>query len=277
LESLKTAEDQANADAFHRMFEAVIQRDFPALEQMLKSGVDANIEDGPANASMLSTAIKVGFVDGALLLIKHGVVVTARSPSEQPPLAVAATKVIEEDSLIICQALLTAGADPNERDRDQRTALHEAAILGRAALCKLLVEHGAEVEVETRQGFSPLRAIAGNTNEKTIDTMRVLTQAGASTSSLPTQMINRGDQRLSAFQIAVASNHKDNVSFFLSECGEDPAQITEVGCTMEDLAGRPQMKELLRAAIAERAVTSSIDHGLDTQTSASRSKEFSCL
>uniref|UniRef100_A0ACD5VHZ5 Uncharacterized protein n=2 Tax=Avena sativa TaxID=4498 RepID=A0ACD5VHZ5_AVESA len=52
--------------------------------------------------------------------------------------------------------LLDAGADPNFRDSDGRTAMHISACEGHAEVVQLLLERGAEAVVEDQWGSTPL-------------------------------------------------------------------------------------------------------------------------
>uniref|UniRef100_A0A453FE50 Uncharacterized protein n=1 Tax=Aegilops tauschii subsp. strangulata TaxID=200361 RepID=A0A453FE50_AEGTS len=52
--------------------------------------------------------------------------------------------------------LLDAGADPNFRDSDGRTALHISACEGHAEVVELLLDRGAEAVVEDQWGSTPL-------------------------------------------------------------------------------------------------------------------------
>ena len=56
------------------------------------------------------------------------------------------------EALELTKTLLGAGADPNLPDYSQRTALHNAATVGRLEVVKVLVEAGAEVEARDRHG-----------------------------------------------------------------------------------------------------------------------------
>lgn len=64
---------------------------------------------------------------------------------------------VREDSISELEALLKAGIDSNTiHGKLQRTALHEAARLNRKACARVLIKHGAIVEVNDSKGDTPL-------------------------------------------------------------------------------------------------------------------------
>ncbi|GLC39901.1 Signal recognition particle 43 kDa protein, chloroplastic [Pleodorina starrii] len=65
---------------------------------------------------------------------------------------------------------------PHVVDENRRSALHFSAALGSAECAKLLVEAGAEVDLQDREGFTPLHMAAGYMHTST---MAVLLEAGA--------------------------------------------------------------------------------------------------
>jgi len=65
-------------------------------------------------------------------------------------------KSVDLGSPRLVAALLAAHADPNAKDNNGFTALHLAAVGRNAALCELLVEHRADVSLESADGYSAL-------------------------------------------------------------------------------------------------------------------------
>ncbi|MEY4641550.1 MAG: Phosphocholine transferase AnkX [Pseudomonadota bacterium] len=63
------------------------------------------------------------------------------------------------DVLDAVNVLLEAGADPNVRDADQRTALHVAATALHPGIVRALIAKGAVLDVQDKDGLTPLQAV----------------------------------------------------------------------------------------------------------------------
>jgi ankyrin repeat protein len=76
-------------------------------------------------------------------------------PWVRPPFPVhkAAFKGILEE----VKRLLAAGSDVNQRDADGATPLMHAVAGGREAVCRLLIEHGADLTVRDNEGWTVLK------------------------------------------------------------------------------------------------------------------------
>ena len=87
-------------------------------------------------------------------------------------------EALTNGNISLAMALLERGADPNEKDGNNKTALHIAARNEEALECvKLLVEKGADIEVETIDGgHTPVRHALHGHN---IPTMLFLIEKGA--------------------------------------------------------------------------------------------------
>lgn len=71
--------------------------------------------------------------------------------------------------------LISHGADVNLRCVNEKTALHEAARLGRRDIVKLLLVSGAHPDPKSSYGFTPLALAAQSGHTKT---MELLLQKG---------------------------------------------------------------------------------------------------
>jgi ankyrin repeat protein len=89
------------------------------------------------------------------VLLDYGVDVNAQSNSGYTPLHSRPFRYFNDPRFV--RLLLDHGADPNIREReDGNTPLHLASQNGRTEIARLLVEHGASVEVQDNLGRTPL-------------------------------------------------------------------------------------------------------------------------
>jgi ankyrin repeat protein len=72
--------------------------------------------------------------------------------------------------------LLARGANPDVRDEDQRTPLHQAVLGNSVGLVGLLIESGANVNARDSHGFTPLHFAA---EEHAPEIVRILVGKGA--------------------------------------------------------------------------------------------------
>jgi len=76
----------------------------------------------------------------------------------------------------VIQLLLEHGADVNAQAKDGSTPLHEASRFGTAKTARLLLEHGASVEVKDAQGRTPIQVASTSRNA---EVMELLLEHGA--------------------------------------------------------------------------------------------------
>mgnify|MGYP001494184433 CR=1 FL=1 len=157
------------------------------VEALLAHGadVDARLEKKPPQYGFSSQRLRVsvigatplllaamdGNVDVMRVLAEAGADPRLGTEENTTPLMVAAglgqvpaeTRVAERDSLEAVEFLwkLGAGADVNVTNVVGRTALHGAAHIRSDAIVQLLVDHGAQVNVEDQQGITPLMIAEG--------------------------------------------------------------------------------------------------------------------
>src|SRR5205814_2571898 len=67
----------------------------------------------------------------------------------------------EAEAIEAIRVCLDAGVDVNAADSNGRTALHGAAQKGYDQVVRILVGHGAKLDVKDRRGFTPLDAAMG--------------------------------------------------------------------------------------------------------------------
>ena len=125
--------------------------------------------------------------------------------------------------------LLARGANPDVRDEQQRTPLHQAVLGNSLGLVGLLIEHGADVNAKDDQGFTPLHFAV---QEHAPEIARILVGKGADVNA-------RDEDGNSVLWRAVASARgRDDIVRFLLESGASPDQPNCAGVTPKELALR---------------------------------------
>jgi ankyrin repeat protein len=152
----------------------------------------------------------------------------------------------------VCEVLVKHGAAVNGRESTGRTPLHAMAGAGALEAAQFLLEHGADVNIETdRPGWTPLYQAIDTLSSNAPAMCRLLIAHGADT--MPA-CENSGE--LTPFQFAVASGNAAIVRCLAEVCDEDPSQRTVDGTTMLELAGDwVEVAQVLRALITERSVS----------------------
>jgi ankyrin repeat protein len=155
------------------------------VELLLKSGADVNIRN-IYDSTLLHEALEGGDLVVAQLLISHGVDVNGLDCKRDSPLCLAVRfqksdfvelllrggadvnirnkyysttlhEAVESGSLETLKSLLTLGqgADVNAQALYHGTPLHLASLNGSLDMSRMLIEHGAYVNVQDNEGRTP--------------------------------------------------------------------------------------------------------------------------
>jgi hypothetical protein len=261
--TIRSKSEQSVLDTL--LHEAISARDLRACRLLLKDGANPDAEpeqyaaDGEAslctNDSVpLLRAIRLGFTQGAILLVASGATLTAMDADAKTtvPLELAARKNQED----ICRTLLAAGAPVDEAGYDGNTALIMASVNGCVEACRALIEHGADVNIRNTSGYTPVMFAAKSHHDGSADVLRLLLATGPSTDAPSGDFAHV--TALTAFQSAIAAGATRNVALFLDEHDEDPEQRTRDGRSMFDLSAQDDINALLRAAVAEKSISNAV-------------------
>lgn len=139
-----TAEDKT------LLYTCVASRDLAATKLLVEQGASPNIASpGALNQLPLHAAVTANSVELTKLLISHGSELDVQDDSDRAPLIYA----VEQDRLVLVQALLQGRADPNVTTCNAATGWHEWSVLSWAmwqrkqpAVARALIECGADVD-----------------------------------------------------------------------------------------------------------------------------------
>ncbi|XP_030625548.1 dynein heavy chain 12, axonemal [Chanos chanos] len=164
----------------------------------------------------LFLAVVSGLRENATFLLQNGCSPNCQNEDEDSPLVAA----IKNDQYDLASLLLRFSAKVDQRGGLQRTALHEASLLGLENFVYLLLQSGADPNAKDASERTPLglAAQAGHLN-----IVEILLQKGASVISL-----SKSTDSASILFEAAASGNPDIISLLL-EYGADPNQPTHTG------------------------------------------------
>lgn len=146
------------------------------------------------------------------------------------------TPLMVSEKAAIAKLLIEAGADPNSKDKLDRTVTHHAVKMRQAAtIVRLLGEAGAQIDVPAPGigGMTPLLCavehyVEGQAREETALVIRILTHLGANLEAVDSA-------GRSALVIAAAHNQPKLIKLLI-ELGADPQRATASGKTPLDYA-----------------------------------------
>ncbi len=115
----------------------------------------------------------IGDVDMVKKAVADGMDVNARNPASGDPLLFTASLMGHTD---IVAFLLEKGADINVQNREGNTSLHVAAFLGRAEAAELLLKHGINVHARNVHGGTAMdnTTLDWNTTQAILNMIRVI-------------------------------------------------------------------------------------------------------
>ncbi|WP_240125722.1 ankyrin repeat domain-containing protein [Thermomonas alba] len=218
----------------------------PGVAALLRDAgaeVDACNHEG---ISPLGSACLAGNWRLARFLLERGA--RPEPPGGQPALLCAAAG--EDDDPVGVQLLLRHKARVDARDARGRSALHEAAALDHAEICRVLLEAGAEVDARDGQGRTPLLEAVRN---GAMHALEVLLAAGASVHAQDAAGAN-------ALHLACLSETpRLDLVRDLRDLGVDPHAPDAQGASALDLATAAGRWALVAALDPKRPLPVSLD------------------
>lgn len=189
-------------DLFH-------QKQFAAIEKLIKSGVDPNIVGlykGYPQTCLMMAIGRPSNIDMVKKLLKLGADPNLRSEcSESTPLLMVSYKC-KDEGILLTKLLLKYGADPNlasfpfterfMRNGYKVTPLHSACENWNTNLAKVLLDNGADVEGTNSEGPTPLQVVInrlkrGEENTACRKCARLLLERGADVTHV-VELVDKG-------------------------------------------------------------------------------------
>jgi ankyrin repeat protein len=172
------------------LFAAIDRNSIDEVEALLSGGADPNVALSiPPYWLPLEAAIEQeehGGTSGQALnmvqlLIDHGADVNAWDREHHlTPLL----KAMDFENRDVIQALIRAGADPNETNREGLTSLKWAVSRNDVELVDLLLRHGAARTIDMQSGIYTRTALQMAARRLNLPIIRLLLQAGADTEAV---------------------------------------------------------------------------------------------
>src|SRR5689334_19576827 len=161
------------------LFAAIEQHDTARVKALLAGGADPN-EPWPERPGLRPLQVAIyeladgGELEVLLALIEHGADVNAWDVErDRTPLLVAAC----EDELAAIEALVKAGADPNVCSRDGITPLRTSAEVGNLDMASLLLGAGATRTINDWGGLTGYTALGHAANRLDLPMIKLLLDA----------------------------------------------------------------------------------------------------
>jgi ankyrin repeat protein len=135
------------------------------------NGADLNVQ-GEYGRTLLHAAAYSGNLEVVQRLIEyHPTYINARDEGGFTPLLIASEGSNSKDGSVL-RLLLEHGADINVQNQDGKTPLHEALTYGALEVVRLLLKHGADVEAKDNYGKTALQVAAEYGHNKVVELLR---------------------------------------------------------------------------------------------------------
>lgn len=161
--------DAVDQDGLSPLSLAAMKGHLPIVQALLGAGCDVNIRDTCGRTALHVAAVR-GHDEVLSILLTNGADKDAVDQNGDTPLIKSAA--IWRKPPAIGEALIAAGADVNLRSTSSgRAALHHAAGNGSDALVRALLQSGADKDVRTNNGTTPVMTAAARGELIVFDTL----------------------------------------------------------------------------------------------------------
>jgi len=210
--------DQRNNRHISALSMALKRHNVQAAILLIKNGANVNIRDGintplSLTHSLLAQAFEPNFKKElreleTLLLSKNAHVNSSDDKLAWSPLMLTASQYQDHHHIKHIKLLIHLGANIDQRDRNERTALMIASSLGRVEAIELLLRHNASINIADKFGWTALM-LAVYYNQK--ETVKLLLNGGAD--------VNFSTKKeLTALKVAI-DNERESIIILLKEYG----------------------------------------------------------
>jgi uncharacterized protein len=146
------------------LVKAAFKNDLDAVRQLAFVSTDVNATDKLINANALAFAVERGNREMVQVLLSAGADINAKNGDERT----AIMHLSESATVDLVRDLFAAGADVNARDEWGGTALMDAASSCKFAVVKELIADGANIDAKSKNGRTVLMSAAENDDPKVV-------------------------------------------------------------------------------------------------------------
>lgn len=137
-----------------QLSDAVKKRDSNRAIELIQEGADVNAPDGDRNTP-IHLAAEAGYLDLVKLLFNHGAKINFSNKSHEMPVSMAAEKRFAD-----VVEFFIENCAPANTSIDRKGLIHFAAEQGNCHLIEVLIKHKANVNVQDKDGNTPLHLAA---------------------------------------------------------------------------------------------------------------------